>query len=89
MSSMFSDFVRLSLVVVTDVSRKHIDLIFKNQAVQVESTDKFLIECLTHEDETDTLYRKVGDLLLTYVTQHRKRAKTLGFCMITVNFSFI
>jgi hypothetical protein len=74
---------------VTDVSRQHIGLIFKSKAVQEESTEKFLIECLTHEDETDTLYRKVGDQLLTYVTQHRKRAKTPGFCMITVHFSFI
>jgi len=74
---------------VTDVSRKHIGVIFKSKAVQEESTDKFVIECLTHEDETDKLYRKVGDQLLTYITQNRKRAKIQGFCMITVHFSFI
>lgn len=51
--------------------------------------DKFLIECLTHEDETDTLYREVGGHILTYVTQHRKRANTPSFCMITVTLSFI
>jgi hypothetical protein len=47
----------VQLWLVTDVSKRSIGRIFKNQAVEEE----FFLGCLILEDGTDRLYRNVGN----------------------------